>query len=58
MSPRGIVNNRLQGSPIRSAVRPASPSKLGTPSPWSRSRNGVASNLSSTVVDLLMSLLF
>ncbi|MCI87505.1 QWRF motif-containing protein 2-like, partial [Trifolium medium] len=23
MSPRGIVNNRLQGSPIRSAVRPA-----------------------------------
>ncbi|WJX15962.1 hypothetical protein P8452_06049 [Trifolium repens] len=59
MSPRGIVNNRLQGSPIRSAVRPGSPSKLGTPSPWSpsrgvspsRGRNGVASNLSSRFVN-------
>lgn len=58
-SPRGIVNNRLQGSPIRSAVRPASPSKLGTPSPRSplrgvspcRGRNGVASSLSSRFVN-------
>ncbi|XP_045808304.1 QWRF motif-containing protein 2-like [Trifolium pratense] len=59
MSPRGTVNNRLQGSPIRSAVRPVSPSKLATPSPWSpsrgvspsRGRNGVASNLSSRFVN-------
>lgn len=58
-SPRGIVNNRLQGSPIRSAVRPASPSKLGTPSPRSpsrgvspcRGRNGVASSLSGRFVN-------
>lgn len=54
-SPRGVVNSRIQGSPIRSAVRPASPSKLATPSPWSpsrgvspsRARNGVAGSLSS-----------
>lgn len=54
-SPRGVVNSRLQGSPIRSAVRPASPSKLATPSPWSpsrgvspsRARNGVVGSLSS-----------
>ncbi|GAU27326.1 hypothetical protein TSUD_05520 [Trifolium subterraneum] len=59
MSPRGIVNNRLQGSPIRSAVRPASPSKLATPSPWSpsrgvspsRGRNSVTSSLSSRYVN-------
>lgn len=58
-SPRGMVNNRLQGSPIRSAVRPASPSKLASPSPWSpsrgvspsRGRNGVASSLSSRFVN-------
>lgn len=58
-SPRGILNNRLQGSPIRSAVRPASPSKLGMPSPRSpsrgvspcRGRNGVASSLSSRFVN-------
>ncbi|KAG4934329.1 hypothetical protein GYH30_048282 [Glycine max] len=55
-SPRGVLNSRaLQGSPIRSAVRPASPSKLATPSLWSPSRgvspsraqNGVVSGLSS-----------
>jgi len=55
-SPRGIVNSRvLQGSPIRSAVRPASPSKLATPSVWSPSRgvspsraqNGVAGCMSN-----------
>jgi len=55
-SPRGVVNSRvLQGSPIRSAVRPASPSKLATPSVWSPSRgvspsrahNGVAGCMSS-----------
>ncbi|KAK7321648.1 hypothetical protein VNO77_32487 [Canavalia gladiata] len=54
-SPRGVVNNRVQGSPIRSAVRPASPGKLATPSVWSpsrgvspsRARNGVAGSLSS-----------
>ncbi|XP_027329607.1 QWRF motif-containing protein 2-like [Abrus precatorius] len=54
-SPRGVVSSRVQGSPIRSAVRPASPSKLATPSVWSpsrgvspsRARNGVAGSLSS-----------
>lgn len=55
-SPRGVVNSRLQGSPIRSAVRPASPSRLATPSVWSPSRgvspsrarnNGVSSSLSN-----------
>ncbi|MED6164194.1 hypothetical protein PIB30_117053 [Stylosanthes scabra] len=58
-SPRGVVNNRGQASPIRSAVRPASPIRLSaTPSPavWSPSargvspakvRNGVAGSLSS-----------
>ncbi|KAK7383209.1 hypothetical protein VNO78_28882 [Psophocarpus tetragonolobus] len=54
-SPRGVVHSRvLQGSPIRSAVRPASPSKLATASVWSPSRgtspsraqNGVAGGLS------------
>lgn len=45
-SPRGVVNNRLlQGSPIRSAVRPASPSRGVSPS---RVQNGVVgSGLSS-----------
>ncbi|XP_027940995.1 QWRF motif-containing protein 2-like [Vigna unguiculata] len=55
-SPRGVVNSRVvQGSPIRSAVRPASPSKLATPSVWSPSRgvspsraqNGVTGGMSS-----------
>ncbi|RDY05875.1 QWRF motif-containing protein 2, partial [Mucuna pruriens] len=58
-SPRGVVNSRvLQGSPIRSAVRPASPSKLATPSVWSpargvspsRAQNGVAGGVSSRFV--------
>ncbi|XP_042989294.1 QWRF motif-containing protein 2-like isoform X2 [Carya illinoinensis] len=30
LSPRGVVNSRGQLSPVRGAVRPASPSKLGT----------------------------
>lgn len=55
-SPRGVVNGRIQGSPIRSAVRPASPSKLATSaSLWSPSRGvspsraqyGVSSRFSS-----------
>ncbi|CAL5206080.1 unnamed protein product [Lathyrus oleraceus] len=58
-SPRGTVNSRLQGSPIRSAVRPASPSPLASPSPWSpsrgvspsRGRNGIASSLTSRFVN-------
>ncbi|CAI8606251.1 unnamed protein product [Vicia faba] len=58
-SPRGIVNSRLQGSPIRSAIRPASPSTLASPSPWSpsrgvspsRGRNGIASSLTSRFVN-------
>lgn len=58
-SPRGIVNSRLQGSPIRSAVRPASPSPLASPSPWSpsrgvspsRGRNGIVSSLTSRFVN-------
>ncbi|KAH1212227.1 QWRF motif-containing protein 2 [Glycine max] len=58
-SPRGVLNSRaLQGSPIRSAVRPASPSKLATTpsSVWSPSRgvspsraqNGVVGGVSSS----------
>ncbi|KAK7310785.1 hypothetical protein RJT34_08511 [Clitoria ternatea] len=54
-SPRGVVNCRVQGSPIRSAVRSASPCKSATPSVWSpsrgvspsRARNGVTGSLSS-----------
>lgn len=58
-SPRGVVNSRGQLSPIRGAVRPASPIKLGTTSSPlrgmspSRMRNSVvaatpSSNLSNT----------
>ncbi|KAF3975029.1 hypothetical protein CMV_001683 [Castanea mollissima] len=57
-SPRGVVNSRGNLSPIRGALRPASPSKLGTSSPLrgmspSRMRNAVvaatpSSNLSNT----------
>ena len=57
-SPRGVVNSRGNLSPIRGALRPASPSKLGTSSPFrgmspSRVRNAVvaatpSSNLSNT----------
>ncbi|CAK8569459.1 unnamed protein product [Lathyrus sativus] len=58
-SPRGAANSRLQGSPIRSAVRPASPSPLASPSSWSpcrgaspsRGRNGIASSLTSRFVN-------
>ncbi|TKY57881.1 QWRF motif-containing protein 2 [Spatholobus suberectus] len=50
-SPRGVVNGRLQGSPIRSAVRPASPSKLATtPSVWSPSRGVSPSRAQNGVV--------
>ncbi|CAJ1964856.1 unnamed protein product [Sphenostylis stenocarpa] len=56
-SPRGVVNSRvLQGSSIRSAVRPASPSKLAISSVWfpsrgvspSNAQNGVTGGMSST----------
>ncbi|KAL5074375.1 hypothetical protein RYX36_013359, partial [Vicia faba] len=58
-SPRGIVNSRLQYSPIRFVVRPISPSQLASPSPWSpsrgvipsRGRNGIASSLTSIFVN-------
>ncbi|KAL2318469.1 hypothetical protein Fmac_032345 [Flemingia macrophylla] len=50
-SPRGVVNGRIQGSPIRSAVRPASPSKLATtPSMWSPSRGVSPSRAQNGVV--------
>lgn len=57
-SPHGVVNSRGNLSPIRGALRPASPSKLGMSSPLrgmspSRMRNAVvaatpSSNLSNT----------
>ncbi|KAK7376957.1 hypothetical protein VNO80_02377 [Phaseolus coccineus] len=54
-SPRGVVNSRvLQGSPIRSAVRPASPSKLATPSVWSPSR-GVSPSRAQSVTGCMSS---
>ncbi|KAL5074374.1 hypothetical protein RYX36_013358 [Vicia faba] len=58
-SPQGIVNIRLQYSPIRFVVRPVSPSQLASPLPWSpsrgvipsRGRNGTASSLTSRFVN-------
>lgn len=64
-SPRKIANNRGQVSPIRAAVRAASPSKLAMPSissplrglSPSRVRNGVASNLNSRLSNVQPSIL-
>lgn len=57
-SPKGVVNSRGQLSPIRGgALRPASPSKLGTLSPMrgvspSRMRNAVGAVVSSNLSNL------
>lgn len=56
-SPKGVLNTRGQLSPIRGPLRPASPSKLGTPaasSPLrgmspSKARNGVVCSLNSNL---------
>lgn len=59
-SPRGVVNNRGQLSPIRGTARPASPSKLSRPSVSSplrgvspsRARNGVSATPSSNLSNM------
>lgn len=59
-SPRGVVNNRGQLSPIRGTARPASPSKLSRPSVSSplrgvspsRARNGVSATPTSNLSNM------